>query len=102
MIFNFTIQSILGVAILSSPIKSEKVTKSSPSNSEASSPVASNGPKLTARQQQANSTKSKIEKLMKDLEEQEQSTIVKLGDASIAAPFTSKYSSIQCSNYFLN
>lgn len=84
---------------MSSPIKPEKVTKSSPANSEAPSPV-NNVPRLTPRQQQANATKSKIEKLMKDLEEQEQSTIVKLGDASIAAPFTSKYSSIQCSKYF--
>lgn len=97
--FIFDNKHILGVAILSSPIMPEKTTKSSPTNSEAPSPV-NNGPKLTPRQQHANNTKSKIEKLMKDLEEQEQSTIVKLGDASIAAPFTSKYSSIQCSKYF--
>ncbi|XP_022911690.2 endoplasmic reticulum transmembrane helix translocase [Onthophagus taurus] len=37
-----------------------------------------------------------IQKLMKELEEEEKAQIVKLGDASIASPFTSKLSSIMC------
>ncbi|KHJ94867.1 P-type ATPase of unknown pump specificity [Oesophagostomum dentatum] len=37
---------------------------------------------------------NRLEKLMKELEEEERATITRLGDASIAAPFTSKYTSI--------
>ena len=35
----------------------------------------------------------KMEELMKKVDEMEQQTVVKLGDASIASPFTSKYNS---------
>ncbi|XP_058803201.1 endoplasmic reticulum transmembrane helix translocase [Phymastichus coffea] len=92
----------VGVAILSSPpkrngTKSNTTTPVTPKSSPTESmPPTVNGPRVNSRQQQMNSAKSKIEKLMKDLEEQERSVVVKLGDASIAAPFTSKFSSIQC------
>ncbi|CAN7992811.1 unnamed protein product [Ixodes hexagonus] len=50
----------------------------------------------TSRADKMADAQKQLQKLLKELEEQDQAQVVKLGDASIAAPFTSKLSSIQC------
>lgn len=58
-----------------------------------------NAPALTARERaiarHREQSQALLNKALKDMEE-DQVQIVKLGDASIAAPFTSKTSSINC------
>ncbi|ALC39746.1 CG6230 [Drosophila busckii] len=53
---------------------------------------------MRRRQEQINQTQARLQTALRDMEEQ---TIVKLGDASIAAPFTSKHSSIMCVNHII-
>ncbi|EDV58922.1 manganese-transporting ATPase 13A1 [Drosophila erecta] len=53
---------------------------------------------LRRRQEHINQTQARLQNALRDMEEQ---TMVKLGDASIAAPFTSKSSSIMCVNHII-
>lgn len=41
-------------------------------------------------------SQKKLAQIMKDIEEEEKMQIVRLGDASIASPFTSKLSTTMC------
>ncbi|XP_076238087.1 endoplasmic reticulum transmembrane helix translocase [Calliopsis andreniformis] len=86
----------VGVAILSSPPERMSTDKHDNVKNESmiSNSVIGNGPRMNSRT--SASARVRIQKILKELEAQEQSVIVKLGDASIAAPFTSKMSSIQC------
>ncbi|XP_037794888.1 manganese-transporting ATPase 13A1-like [Penaeus monodon] len=58
-------------------------------------PASSRQSKMTPQQEQITKAQAQLQKLLQELEE-ENNPVVKLGDASIAAPFTSKLSSIQC------
>lgn len=97
-IYNYIINLFyLGVAILSSlPEKVSTEKQDNIKNEHTISNSIANGPRNNPRV--SANTRARIQKILKELEEQ--SVIVKLGDASIAAPFTSKMSSIQCSKFY--
>ncbi|TDG45395.1 hypothetical protein AWZ03_008161 [Drosophila navojoa] len=53
---------------------------------------------MRRRQEHIDRTQARLQSALRDMDEQ---TMVKLGDASIAAPFTSKLSSIMCVNHII-
>ncbi|XP_022101040.1 manganese-transporting ATPase 13A1-like [Acanthaster planci] len=57
---------------------------------------SSKAAKARAVQRGEDVTRKRINAILKDIDEQDQPQVVKLGDASIASPFTSKLSSIIC------
>jgi len=110
--------SHVGVSIISSaPSKKKKskdeneTSKTTTSNNDISEKMKKDGnskrpgadgsrrainpnDRLTAQQ-------AKLQKMMKELQEAEEAAVVKLGDASIAAPFTSKSPSITSINHVI-
>uniref|UniRef100_A0A1L8DE88 Endoplasmic reticulum transmembrane helix translocase n=2 Tax=Nyssomyia neivai TaxID=330878 RepID=A0A1L8DE88_9DIPT len=91
----------VGVSILSNaPLKAPEAKKQERPEVEAPRAAPRDRPNLSARERALLRHRDQImstqERLQKELKELEEVQVVKLGDASIAAPFTSKLSSIMC------
>ncbi|VVC97262.1 unnamed protein product [Leptidea sinapis] len=84
----------VGVAILANAPERprEKPREERPPEPEPRRPPGLRDPRAEARAEAA----ARLRRAMKKLEEEDQPQIVRLGDASVAAPFTSRLSSIFC------
>merc|ERR1719192_1495336 len=96
--------SHVGVAILSSLPSKKKNGEEKKEDKEKFDklrrrPAAEGGQR--PKNDRLSSQQAKLERMMKEMQEMEEASIVKLGDASIAAPFTSKSSSIVSINHVI-
>lgn len=80
----------VGVALLAHPPPAPKESRPVESTPPAPTRPGQTNPRVSAAQR-------RMKELMKQMEEEEKAQVVRLGDASIAAPFTSRYSSIESS-----
>eukprot|EP00794_Sanderia_malayensis_P015929 gene15929-17530_t len=76
--------------------KSKMTSHGKPASKAARARAVARGDTDSPALKTATDHQKRLKELLKEIEEQEQGQIVKLGDASIASPFTSRYASIRC------
>lgn len=96
----------VGVAILTNapeslPDVKELREKARAQRELLAQPQPRNRPNHARLIEQREKLQANMNKMIKEMEAEEQVQVVKLGDASIASPFTSRLSSIMCSKYLL-
>lgn len=90
----------VGVAILSNAPERMPEKKEKPEKEKRREPPVQPQPRNRRNvENNISQVQNNLQRIMKEMEEQDHAQVVKLGDASIASPFTSKLSSIMCSKY---